>query len=232
MQALLLGVVLLVIILLAGRAYVKADPKRLAWLMRRVGGSLALAGALAMVVTGRVVLALPLAMLGFWLLGRRFPFGLPGGADDVWTQTGQSSSVRTPMLEMTLDHASGGMDGMVLAGSFSGRRLSGLNREELLALYEECVRLDAQGAQLLQAYMERIGVRQEQAGAGGGRRGNGAAMTVEEAYDILGLKPGATPEDIQQAHRSLMKKYHPDQGGSTYLAAKINEAKDVLLRHV
>jgi DnaJ-class molecular chaperone len=91
-----------------------------------------------------------------------------------------------------------------------------------------------QGAQLLRAYMERIGMQPGEAG-GDGARAPGAAgngMTVDEAYEVLGLPRGAGAEDIHAAHRALMKKYHPDQGGTTYLAAKINQAKEVLLRQV
>ena len=54
-------------------------------------------------------------------------------------------------------------------------------------------------------------------------------MTREEAYRVLGLAPGATKEEIVAEYRRLMKRVHPDQGGTTYLAAQLNEAKDCLL---
>lgn len=231
MQTILLGIVLLTVVLLVGRAFIRADATKMAWLMKRVGGVAALAAAMAMFALGRVVLALPLAVLGFYLLGRKFPFSWPGSAqDDIWTQTGQRSTVRTEMLEMSLDHDTGLMDGTILSGAFAGGRLSLLSRDDLLTLLRECERRDPQGARLLRAYLERIGAAS--AGGPGGAGPSPGAMSVDEAYDVLGLQRGASEDDIHQAHRALMKRHHPDQGGSTYLAAKINEAKDVLLRQL
>lgn len=63
----------------------------------------------------------------------------------------------------------------------------------------------------------------------GGRPRSGDAMTAAEAYEVLGLQPGATDEEIRDAHRRLMMAAHPDHGGSDWLATRINQARDVLL---
>ncbi len=227
MQILLLGLVLLVVVLVFGRAFARADPKKLAKNLRRIAGWASLAVAVFLVARGQFVLAVPLAFFGLSLLGKsmRWPDVLGGGPK----ASGQKSSVRTGLLEMTLDHDTGDMDGLIFTGAFAGRRLSGLSDAELGLLLDEALQSDEQAAQLLQAFIERKGERREERQSARGAAGS-RTMTADEAYEVLGLKPGATRDDIHQAHRALMKKYHPDQGGTTYLAAKINEAKDLLLK--
>jgi len=153
---------------------------------------------------------------------------------------GQTSTVTTTFLRMTLDHDTGRMEGTILRGRFAGMRLDELGAADLLALLRECRAEDEEGARLLEAYLDRVranwrdelaGARSGAAGAGGtgGARPAGGDVTVEEAYAILGLSPGADAEAIKEAHRRLMVKLHPDHGGSDYLATKINRARDVLL---
>lgn len=232
MQFLILGLALLVLVLLGGRALVRANPKLLARNIRKIGGIGAIAAGMLLMGTGKLMLGLPLTLFGYSLLNRSFSWSNPlGGADK---SAGQTSSVRTDMLEMTLDHDTGAMDGMIRRGMFAGRRLSSLTGDELKLVLEEAQERDAQAAQLLEAFIQRRqqgrNGRRQSAGAGGSAGARG--MTMDEAYAVLGLTVGATREDVQQAHRNLMKKYHPDQGGTTYLASKINEAKELLLKQL
>ncbi|HKH95006.1 MAG TPA: DnaJ domain-containing protein, partial [Beijerinckiaceae bacterium] len=152
-------------------------------------------------------------------------------------QPGAVSRVRSAMIEMELDHDTGDMDGSVLAGPKAGRTLASLSELELKLLYDECAAADPDGVRLLEAYLDRrfAGWRKDadrDRDPGPLRDPAPGAMTEQEAYQILGLEPGTGVDEIRQAHRTLMKKLHPDQGGSTYLASRVNQAKDILLsRH-
>ena len=148
--------------------------------------------------------------------------------------TNNRSTVESRYLRMDLDHRTGAISGSVIAGRFSGRDLKSMRLEELVELHRDCRRDDPDSATLLEAYLDRVhgsGWRQtEQAGAKNeSRTTHSGDMSREEAYEILGLAPGAAREAVVEAHRRLMQKVHPDRGGSDYLAAKINKAKDVLL---
>lgn len=144
---------------------------------------------------------------------------------------GQNSDVETRFIRMSLNHDSGEMNGEVLHGRFRGRTLDGLSIEELLELLRECRAEDDQSASVLEAYLDRMRGDdwRDQGEKPGNRTTTAATVTREEAYEVLGLKPGASKEEIIEAHRHLMQKLHPDRGGTTYLAAKINQAKDLLL---
>ncbi|MEX2166324.1 MAG: DnaJ domain-containing protein [Methyloceanibacter sp.] len=227
----LVGCALLVLLILGARMLVKADPRRLAGTLRKAGGVAALAAAGFLILRGALPLAIPLAVFGLSLLGRGS--GGPLGASRT---PGQKSEVRTERLEMQLDHDTGDMDGKCLAGRFAGRTLSSFADFELMELLQEFRADGAQETALIEAYLDwrlpgwRDRDTGERAKAQAGRaRSKGRGMSAEEAYAVLGVGPGASSDDIKQAHHKLMMKMHPDQGGSTYLAARINEAKDVLL---
>jgi hypothetical protein len=216
--------------------FVNADPARLARGLKVTGVVIAILAVATLAISGRLAaLLMPLAMLMPLLIRVRSVldrYRPPSG--------GQTSTVATPFLRMTLDHDTGSMTGTVLRGNFSGMRIEELGSADLLSLLRECRAEDEEGARLLEAYLDRIHPdwRDELAGgrASGGSGGSSARpsssdMTVEEAYAILGLAPGADAEAIREAHRRLMVKLHPDHGGSDYLATKINRARDVLLHH-
>lgn len=145
---------------------------------------------------------------------------------------GNASDVETRFLRMSLDHDTGAMDGVVLEGAYRGRRLAELALDDLTELLVVCRAQDSQSATVLEAYLDRVhGDGWRDAFHTGGTGGNRETplMTSAEAREILGVSTDASRDDVIEAHRRLMQKNHPDRGGSTYLAAKINQAKDVLL---
>ena len=225
----LLGLAALLVALILLRGFARADVAVLVRGLRIVGGTAALGGAAILVFRGSLHYALPLAMLGSWLLWGGGPSwaGFPGGGQP---SGGQSSRVVTDHLEMELDHDTGELLGRVLKGAFAGRRIETMTPAEMARLWRDCRFADPQSASLIEAYLDRAHPHwREDMSRERAEPGRGASMTREEAYEILGLAPGASAEAIRRAHRELMLKIHPDRGGSDYLAAKINEAKDVLL---
>ena len=233
----LMGFLALVLVFMTLKAYAKAPPALLARLVRYGGGFVALFLGGFLLLRGRLDVGLALGGFGAWLLrGVLAPAGTrPAGAGGAGV-----SRVRSAMIEMELDHATGAMSGVILAGTDEGKTLASLSRSALFDLYDLCLDEDPEGARLLEAYLDRRfpgwraagdahhNARSGQSGEAGGRRA--AAMSEDEAYEILGLKKGAGAAEIARAHRDLMKKFHPDLGGATDLAARVNEAKDVLLR--
>jgi DnaJ-like protein len=232
MLAFVLGVIALIVLLFAAYSFSKADPKQAARVLRYIGAGAALLFAVFLLIRGQIGPAVSIGLIGLGLLGF-IPLWRASFGGRTQKTPGQVSRVRTAFLEMELDHDSGALRGQVLAGRQQGAALDDLDVPTLMALLRE---IDEDSLPLLAAYLDRRQPRwredapDDAASANGNRASRGAKMTAEEAYQILGIQPGATAQEISRAHRFLMKKLHPDQGGSTYLAARINEAKDVLIR--
>ena len=228
MPVLILGVLALVLGLWALNVISKVDPKVGARVVKAGGGLLALGFAVFLGLRGELGVAIPLGAFGLGLLGW-LPFG--AGSKRTQKSRGQTSRVRSAMLDMELDHDSGRMRGRFTGGALEGRDLDSVDVDSLTKLLPT---LDEESRALLLAYLDRRDPAwgEHAQGDAASRRAAafGGKMTEEEAYQILGVQPGASADDVSRAHRSLMKKLHPDQGGSTYLAARVNEAKDVLTR--
>lgn len=237
-MSLLYGVAVLILVWWLAKLFAGANPKVLARLAKTGGGVAALGVAGLLMVRGRMDMAIFLGGIGAWLLG--WSATGPGGIRFPWADRsgptpGATSKVKSALLEMELDHDSGGMTGSVTAGPYAGRALDSLDMAELAALMRDCLTRDRDGARLLEAYLDRRspGWREDaQRDGDAGQRGaaGAGAMTQQEAYDILGLQPGAGEEAVREAHRALMKRIHPDAGGTSGLAARVNQAKDVLLK--
>ena len=196
---------------------------------RRLGAYAVLALAAVLAVRGRIELAILAAALGLWLLEGRERLARVAARWDP------RAALRARMGPIAWTLAAGGAprDGRVRAGPHAGESLSRLSRGDLLALLRACRLRDAPSARLLEAYLDgRYPGWRVDADGDRDARARGplqpGTMTQEEAYQVLGLERGATLEEVRAAHRILMKRLHPDQGGSVERAARVNAARDRL----
>lgn len=236
MGPILLGVAALGVILLLIRGFAYADVKLLIRIFRYLGAAGLGVFTVLLALTGRMAPALFLGSMAWGLAtgGHIWPRGWPHysrGSSRPRASSGGKSSVRAAWVEMELDHDTGEMQGTVLKGAHAGKPLDRLNKDDLTDLYVEASRDDAQSGRLLESYLDRtIGpdwrnnARQRKSADH-----SHGPMSRDEALKILGLHDGAGDDEIRAAHRRLMLQNHPDRGGSDYLAAKINEARDTLL---
>lgn len=228
MGAIIAFVALLLVLLGVATIFLRADPARLASGMRTLGPVLLALIGVAVLLVGRegiggLILSTALAWYGSMRMKR----------PTAKLEPGKHSTVRTAALEMELDHDTGNLEGLVLAGRHEGKMLGTMSLAELQQLYRELPG-DPESRQLLETYLDgRFPIWRKDAeaddGGGLGVSPGSGAMTKEEAYKILGLEAGAAAADVRKAHRRLMQRLHPDIGGTSFLAARINEAKDVLL---
>jgi hypothetical protein len=235
---LLLGAVLLGVGLLAARSFTRANPARLAQGVRAFIAAFSALASTGLLFAGRFGLAL--ITIGATVMAiRAMVRSSAGGVGQFGGSAGggqQSSEVTTDTLSMQLDHATGELEGEVLRGRFVGRSLDSLGLAELLELLADCQREDPRSIALLETYLDRRHadwrgrVGDEQAQGPDQEPASSGTMDEATACSILGLSPGASADDVKAAHRRLMTKLHPDHGGSGYLAAQLNQAKDFLLR--
>ena len=230
---LVIGLILLFLLVQAIKQFGRMDAATAARIVRHGGGVLGMIGALLLLLRGRFGLAATVAGMMANFAGWKTTGGASTLFRDVGggARPGRASTARSAMVEMRLDHDSGAMTGTILAGAYGGRAVETLSRPELVSLRQELARDDPDGVSLLEAYLDRrfAGWREADQGQRQGRDGGGA-MSRREALEVLGLVEGASTPDIVRAHRTLMKKFHPDHGGSTTLAARVNQAKDVLVQ--
>jgi hypothetical protein len=232
MTYLIAGLIALIVFSGGLNAILNANPKWLSGQVRKLGGVAACAFGLFLLTRGQWELAMAVFTAGITLLGLIPGQGMLGGWGQAGTKTPrQTSKVRARFVEMELDLDTGRMTGRALAGSLAGHDLDQVSVPRLIQCFAE---FDGESGSLLEAYLDRRDPAwrehaQGNPGAGQGGATPPGALSKEEAYQILGLQPGADEKAIREAHRALMKRLHPDQGGSNWLASRVNQAKDVLL---
>lgn len=234
-RLILLVAVLAVIYILLRRAQSLPPHKRRAEYIK-LGLGVALVATVILAASGRmhwvgaaVTALLVTARQGLPIVLRLFPM-LASLRSKSAPSAGKGSTVETALLRMQLDHDSGALQGEVLRGGFQGWRLADMERQQLEQFLTYCQSEDADSARLLDSYLQQ---RFPGEGSFGeqpqGRPETTTRMGRSEALAVLGLEDGASKDDIIAAHRKLIQKLHPDRGGNDYLAAQINQAKDLLL---
>jgi hypothetical protein len=196
---------------------------------RKVAGFALVVAALALLARGRWEIALPIAGIGWFMVTGS---AMPNLHPLAWLPERLMGKPQPKSLQRDGERIT------VTMGRYAGRRLDDLGKSDFPALARELSRLDPAALPLLEEELDRRfpGWREDMQanphlwGLGGRAGGGSGAMTEDEAYQILGLAPGAGAEAIRDAHRALIKKLHPDAGGSTYLAARVNEAKALLMK--
>jgi hypothetical protein len=235
---LLIGILVLFGLVLLARRFASTNPAHLAQGVRAFAAAFSALASTGLLFAGRFGLAL--ITIGATIMAinalRRASAGFGSGAGNT-SGGAHSSEVTTDTLEMQLDHATGDLDGEVLRGRFAGRSLASLGLAELLDLVADCQRDDPRSVALVETYLDRRQPDWRDHVAGGAQDEDqsvassaSGAMDETTAWSVLGLAPGASEDEIKAAHRRLMTKLHPDHGGSGYLAAQLNQAKDLLLR--
>jgi hypothetical protein len=232
---LLIAVVAVIVILLRRVQSMPQHKRRGEYI--KLGLGIALFVTLLLAVTGRMnwlgaALAglLVIVRQSLPLLVRFLPMLASLRAKGAAPAGGHSSTVETALLRMQLDHDSGQLQGEVLQGSFKGRRLADMDRQQLEQLFAYCRREDADSMQLLGSYLQqRFPGATDFEGQQQETPRSGQNMGRADALAALGLSEGASRDEILAAHRKLIQKLHPDRGGNDFLAAQINLARDVLL---
>lgn len=240
MSWLIIGICLFLAAAIGGRAFMDADPKALANGLRLIGGLVLGIGGLFLSLRGLAIIGIPIGLFGLGIIARVFGWqGLSGipflGPRAEEPSAGGASDVRTAHLEMSLDHDSGAIDGRILKDEHAGARLSELDRDTLAGLWRTWSGTDPDAARLLETYLDRVHgsdwrAEEGEEAEGGARRRADGRMSEAEALEILELRPGASADEVREAHRRLMKRHHPDQGGPKWYATKLNEARDRLLK--
>lgn len=231
---LLIGAAIIFVLFSMIRKYQKAPPEeRRSWLIKIVLSVVVIA-VIVGAMTGRVPIIAGIVAAGATLAKFGLRWGLP--LAKMWfAKSGGNARFKSQHLNITVNFASGQVAGEIIDGEFKGQSLANLSEDTLSQLLTAFQQKDKKSYYLLAAYMRSRGFHQhqqsQQQNANSAHASDGK-ITVDEALEILNLEPMPTKKEVISAHRKLMSKLHPDKGGSDYLAARVNEAREVLLKAI